>query len=70
MVPSSVPIKKLVGSANGNAMHVGDKSSNFDGGGVTSSSDSCGWVSMSAVQPQTTPSVEQEMMLFAFCVPT
>lgn len=69
-MPSSVPTKKLVGSAKGKAMHVGDKSSNFDGGGVMSSRDSCGWVSISAVHPQTTPSVEQEIILFAFWVPT
>jgi len=51
-------------------MHVGLRSSVLLGGGVVSSRYSWGSVSMSVVQPQTTPSVEQEMMLLAFWVPT
>ena len=70
MVPSSVPTRKEVGSDDGNDMHVGLRSSILDGGGVVSSMCSWGRLSMSTVQPQTTPSVEQEMMLFAFWVPT
>lgn len=51
-------------------MHVGLRSSVLLGGGVVNSRYSWGRVSMSVVQPQTTPSVEQEMILLAFCVPT
>lgn len=72
MVPSSVPTTNDVGSDAGNAIHVGDRSSVFRdvGGGVRSSRYSLGWESMSVDQVQTTPSVEQEMMLWAFWVPT
>lgn len=66
MVPSSVPTRKEVGSAGGKAMQRGDKSSVLLGGGAVSDRYSWGWESISAVQPQTTPSVEQDMMLFAF----
>lgn len=70
MVPSSVPTRKEVGSAEGNDRHVGLRSSVLRGGGVMSSRYSWGWESMPTDQPQTTPSVEQEMILFAFWVPT
>lgn len=69
-MPSSVPTMKEVGSDDGNDMHVGLRSSVLLGGGVVSSRYSWGKLSMSTVQPQTTPSVEQEMILFAFWVPT
>lgn len=51
-------------------MQVGAMSSVLEGGGEESSRNSWGCESMSTVQPHTTPSVEQEMMLFAFWVPT
>lgn len=51
-------------------MQVGAISSVFEGGGDVNSRSSWGWESMSTVHPQTTPSVEQLMILFAFCVPT
>lgn len=70
MVPSSVPTRKEVGSDMGKDMQVGLRSSVFAGGGVMSSRYSLGTVIMSVVQPQTTPSVEHDMMLFAFWVPT
>ena len=73
IVPSSVPTRKEVGSVAGKDIHVGAKSSNFIGDklcGWVNSRDSCGAVNMSVVHPQTTPSVEQDMMLFAFWVPT
>lgn len=70
MVPSSVPTRKEVGSDVGNDMHVGLRSSVLLGGGVASSRYSWGKLSMSTVQPQTIPSVEHEMMLLAFWVPT
>ena len=70
MVPSSVPTRKDVGSDIGNDMHVGLRSSVLLGGGAVSSRYSWGRLSMSTVQPHTTPSVEQEMILLAFCVPT
>ena len=70
IVPSSVPTRKYVGSACGKAMQVGAKSSDLAGGGVASSSSSEGWASMSTLHEQTTPSVEQLTMLFAFWVPT
>lgn len=70
MVPSSVPTRKDVGSEEGNDMQVGLRSSVLLGGGAVSSTNSCGWLSISTAQPQTTPSVEQDMMLFAFWVPT
>ena len=69
MVPSSVPTRKDVGSEEGKDMQVGLRSSCLFGGGARSSRYSCGWLSMSTVQPHTTPSVETEMMLFAFWVP-
>lgn len=65
-----MPTRKDVGSEGGKAMHVGLRSSVLEGGGVYKSRYSWGCESMSTVQPQTTPSVEQEMMLFAFWVPT
>lgn len=58
-----------MGSEWGNAMQVGLRSSVLEGGGVISSRSSCGCANMSTVQPQTTPSVEQLRMLFAFWVP-
>lgn len=70
MVPSSVPTRKEVGSEDGNDIQVGLRSSVLLGGGAVSSVYSCGWLSMSTVQPQTTPSVEQDIMLLAFWVPT
>lgn len=70
MVPSSVPTRKEVGSEGGKDMQVGLKSSVLLGGGVVNSRYSWGKLSMSTVQPQTTPSVEHEMMLLAFWVPT
>lgn len=70
MVPSSVPTRNDVGSEVGKDIQVGLRSSVLLGGGETSSTNSCGWLSISTAQPQTTPSVEQEMMLLAFWVPT
>ena len=51
-------------------MQVGAISSVLLGAGVASSRYSWGWASMSTVHVQTTPSVEQEMMLLALGVPT
>lgn len=70
MVPSSVPTRNEVGSADGKDIHVGLRSSVLLGGGAVSSRYSWGWESISTVQPQTTPSVEHEIILFAFWVPT
>jgi hypothetical protein len=60
---------KNVGSDCGNDMVVGARSSVLDGGGVVNSRYSWGWESISTVQPQTTPSVEEVRMLCAFWVP-
>jgi hypothetical protein len=40
------------------------------GGGYVNSRYSCGLASISVVQAHITPSVEQEMIMFAPCVPT
>lgn len=61
---------KKVGSDCGKDMVVGAISSVLDGGMDVSSRYSCGWESISTVQPQTTPSVDAVKMLCAFCVPT
>ncbi len=65
-----MPTRKEVGSEGGKDMQVGLRSSVLLGGGVVSSRYSWGKLSMSRVQPQTIPSVEAEMILLAFCVPT
>lgn len=65
-MPSSVPTRKDVGSDSGKDMQMGARSSVLAGGGEVNSRYSWGTVSMSVVQPQTTPSVEHEMMLLAF----
>lgn len=70
MVPSSVPTRNEVGSEDGKDIQVGLRSSVLLGGGAVSSVYSWVWLSMSTVQPQTTPSVEQDIILLAFWVPT
>ena len=69
MMPSSVPTRKEVGSSAGKAMQVGERSSGLEGAGGAKLRCSWGWVSMSTVQVQRVPSVEQEMILWAFWEP-
>jgi hypothetical protein len=70
IVPSSVPVRKYVGSDVGKARHCGATSSDLEGGGACSSNLSWGCASISIDQVHNTPSVLQLMILLAFCVPT
>jgi hypothetical protein len=67
-----VPARKYVGSEAGKEIQVGATSSVLKalGFGALSSRNSCGCVSMSGDQAQTTPSVLTEITLLAFWVPT
>ena len=72
MEPCSVPARKYVGSDAGKEIHVGATSSVLyaDGFGECSSRYSCGVVSISVDQAQTTPSVLTLITELAFWVPT
>ena len=58
-----------MGSEGGKPKQVGATSSVLQGCGLVSSRYSWGCASMSTLHAHTTPSVEQDIMLFAFCVP-